>query len=67
MKVGILTDSTCDLPRYLIEQHELEVIPCLLVLNGKEYVDEIDISRQEFYRLLPALQAHPTTAAPSIG
>jgi hypothetical protein len=27
MKIGIVTDSTCDLPRYLIEQHELEVIP----------------------------------------
>ena len=38
MRVGIVTDSTCDVPRYLIEQHELEVVPCILVLEGKEYV-----------------------------
>ena len=67
MKIGIVTDSTCDLPQYLVEQHELEVIPCILVLDGKEYVDGIDISRDQFYKRLPTLQTHPTTAAPSIG
>lgn len=67
MKIGIVSDSTCDLPRYLIEQHELEVVPCLLVVDGKEYADGIDISREEFYKRLPAIQTKPTTAAPSIG
>ena len=67
MKLGIVTDSTCDLPQFLIEQHELEVVPCLLVMEGKEYVDGKDITREEFYRQLPLLKAPPTTAAPSIG
>ena len=67
MKLGILTDSTSDLPQYLIEQHELEVVPSILILEGKEYADGIGISREEFYRRLPSLQTQPTTAAPSIG
>jgi DegV family protein with EDD domain len=69
MKLGIVTDSTCDLPQFLIEQHELEVVPCLLVMAGKEYLDGKDITREEFYRQLPSLNASqpPTTAAPSIG
>jgi DegV family protein with EDD domain len=67
MKLGILTDSTCDIPQFLIEQHELEVIPCILVIDGKEYVDGRDITREEFYRQLPALKTQATTAAPSIG
>ncbi|HEX2990467.1 MAG TPA: DegV family protein [Anaerolineales bacterium] len=67
MKIGIVTDSTCDLPRSLIEQHELEVISCILVLEGTEYVDGTGISREEFYRRLPTLRTQPTTAAPSIG
>ena len=67
MKIGIVTDSTGDLPRYLIEQHELEVIPSILVLDGKEYADGIGLSREEFYRQLPSLPTQPTTAAPSIG
>ena len=67
MKLGIVTDSTCDLPHSLIEQHELEVVPCILVLDGTEYVDGTGMSREEFYRRLPALRTQPTTAAPSIG
>lgn len=67
MRLGIVTDSTCDIPQFLVEQHELEVIPCLLVLDGREYVDGKDIRREEFYRRLPELKAQPTTAAPSIG
>jgi len=53
MKLGIVTDSTGDIPQFLIEQHELEVIPCILVIDGKEYVDGKDITREEFYRRLP--------------
>ena len=69
MKLGIVTDSTCDIPQFLVEQHELEVVPCILVMDGKEYVDGKDITREEFYRRLPTLHAsrQPTTAAPSMG
>ena len=67
MKLGIVTDSTSDLPKYLIEQYEIEVVPSILILDGKEYADGIGISREEFYKRLPSFQTQPTTAAPSIG
>jgi DegV family protein with EDD domain len=67
MKIGFVTDSTSDLPPYLIEQHELEVIPTILILDGKEYADGQGISRDDFYNQLPSLHSSPTTAAPSIG
>ena len=67
MKLGIVTDSTSDLPKYLIEQYELEVVPSILILDGKEYADGIGLSREDFYKRLPSLQTQPTTAAPSIG
>lgn len=67
MKIGIVTDSTSDLPKYLIEQHELEVVPAILIMGGDEYADGIDISREDFYKQLPSLHTSPTTAAPSIG
>lgn len=67
MKIGIVTDSTADIPPYLVEQHEIRVVPTILVLEGKEYADGTGISREEFYNRLPALQTPPTTAAPSMG
>ncbi|MCB0120432.1 MAG: DegV family protein, partial [Anaerolineales bacterium] len=67
MKLGIVTDSTADLPPYLIEQHEIQVVPTILILEGKEYADGIGITREDFYNRLPSLQTPATTAAPSIG
>jgi len=67
MKLGIVTDSTSDIPQYLIERYGLEVIPSVLILDGKEYEDGKGISRDDFYKRLPSLQSPPTTAAPSIG
>jgi DegV family protein with EDD domain len=67
MKLGIVTDSTSDIPAYLLEQHGIEVVPTILILEGREYADGIGITREEFYKRLPALRTPPTTAAPSIG
>ena len=67
MKLGIVTDSTSDIPKYLIDQYELEVVPSILILDGKEYADGVGISREDFYKRLPSFHTQPTTAAPSIG
>ena len=67
MKLGIVTDSTSDLPPDLIEEYGLEVIPTILILDGTEYADGEGISREEFYTRLRGMKTPPTTAAPSIG
>lgn len=67
MRLGIVTDSTCDLPQALVDEHGILVVPCILVVDGVEYVDGEGLSRDEFYRRLPGLRRAPTTAAPSIG
>jgi len=67
MKIGIVTDSTCDIPAHIAEQFEIEVVPSILIIEGKEYADGKGITREEYYNRLPSLQTPPTTAAPSIG
>lgn len=67
MKIGIVTDSTSDLPTDLIQKYQIQVVPSILILEGKEYADGIGISREDFYQRLPTLQSKVTTAAPSIG
>ena len=67
MKLGIVTDSTCDLPQPIVDQYDLQVVPSLLVIDGKELADGTGITRQEFYARLPSFTTPPSTAAPSIG
>ena len=67
MKLGLVTDSTCDLPADLIQRFGIEVVPTILVIEGKQYADGEGISRNDFYARLPAMRQFPTTAAPSIG
>jgi DegV family protein with EDD domain len=67
MKLGIVTDSTCDLPQNIVEEYGIEVIPSILVVDGREYPDGSGMGRSEFYRILPKLRMPATTATPSIG
>jgi DegV family protein with EDD domain len=65
MTIRIVTDSTCDLPAELISKHNITVIPMYINVGEKEYQDEIDLTRQEFYRRLPDFKPAATTAIPS--
>ncbi len=65
MSIRIVTDSTCDLPRQLIEKHRIAVIPMYIHAGEQTFKDGIDLSRKEFYERLPGFKPTPTTAAPS--
>lgn len=67
MKIGLVTDSPADIPAALTAQHGIEVIPSILVIDGKAFLDGKDITREDFYTRLPDFKRAPTTAAPSIG
>lgn len=41
--IKITTDSTCDLPSYLLERHNISVIPLGIVKGGKLYQDGVNI------------------------
>lgn len=66
MKTRIVTDSTCDLPPELIEEHSITVMPLYINFGKQGYLDGVEITRQEFYNRLPDYNPPPTTATPSI-
>ena len=66
MKIGIVTDSTCDLPPDLIEKHQITVVPLYINIGEQSYLDQVDITRREFYQNLPDYRPHPTTSTPGI-
>jgi DegV family protein with EDD domain len=65
--VAIVTDSTAHLPKELVSQLDIRVVPLLLHWGADTYRDEIDIQSEEFYARLKSDPVIPTTSAPSIG
>ena len=65
MSVKVVTDSTCDLPRTLLDQFQISVVPLYVNIGGRSFLDGVDLSRPEFYTRLARLDTVPTTAAPS--
>lgn len=67
MNVAVVTDTTCDLQPEVVLRHGIEVVPLYINIEGRSYLDGVDISRQEFYQVLPSLRRPPTTSAPGMG
>jgi len=65
MTIHIVTDSTSDIPEDRRADLSISVIPQYLTVNGQSYQDNVDLSRCEFYRMLPNTDPNPTTATPS--
>lgn len=64
-KIGLITDSTCDIPQYLRERHEIGVVPLTIVWNGEAFLDGVDLTPEGFYNRLSSDPNPPTTSQPS--
>ena len=59
--IEILTDSTCDLPAELIKPYPIQVLPFLVMWDGRTYRDRVDLTPADFYARLRASSRLPTT------
>ncbi len=66
MTVRIVTDSSADLPAELVQQHQITVLPCYVVVDDETLKDGVDIQADDFYRRLQAGGPTPTTAQPTV-
>jgi DegV family protein with EDD domain len=67
MTIRIVTDSACDLPQHLIEQHKIVVVPLTIRFGETDYIDGEDFTPKEFWAKCTASPVLPETAAPSPG
>jgi DegV family protein with EDD domain len=63
--IRFVTDSTCDIPAELVTRWNIGVVPCFVNYGDHSYADDgRELNRHTFYRQLPSIRPHPTTAAP---
>lgn len=67
MKIGVVTDSTSDLPQELVSKYDIEVIPLYVSMDNQNYRDGVDLTSTQFYQKLKASGSPPTTSQPSPG
>ncbi|MBU3143495.1 DegV family protein [Clostridium sp. CF012] len=63
-KIALITDTTSDLSREVIEKYNINVLPFRIIYSDREYLDNVDITSQEVYRNME--KEVPTSSLPSM-
>ena len=61
-RIGIVVDSTAQIPTELVNQYDIHVIPQTLVWGTETFYDSVDITPTEFYERLRDDPVFPTTS-----
>lgn len=65
-KIIISAESTCDLPKDLVNEHNIEIAPLHINLDGKNYRDGIDITPDLIFEKYESKKVLPATSAPNV-
>ena len=52
MKIKLICDSMCDIPEEIVNKEFVEMIPLTINIDGKEYKDGVDFTKEQFYDIL---------------
>lgn len=60
--IKLICDSLSDIPKDLINKYDIEVVPLTVIFDNKEYIDGIDLSKNDFYKMLRNSENMPKTS-----
>ena len=63
--IAIVTDSSCDLPDSLVDQHGVVIVPLQVISGPKTYLDRVDIRGGELYDRMKEGDEVFTTSQPT--
>jgi len=61
-KIKVITDSTADIPKSVLEANGVEVLPLIIDFEGKDYVDGVDINFTKLAQMMEYSDEFPKTA-----
>ncbi len=67
MKIKITTDSTCDLPKELLEAYDIAVVPLTVIMADEAYKDGVTIAPADVFAHVAAGGSLCSTSAVSVG
>nr|WP_320117264.1 DegV family protein [uncultured Marinifilum sp.] len=60
--IGVVTDSTCDLPKEIIDYYQINVMPLHLSFGDSQYLDGLSIKAKQFYEQMEKSKFFPKTS-----
>ncbi|MEK5038587.1 DegV family protein [Sporosarcina sp. FSL K6-3457] len=66
-KVHIVTDSTVELTKEDIGKYGIHVVPLTILINGKTYIDGVDLQPEEFAEMMKGSAELPKSSQPAAG
>lgn len=66
MRIKITSDSTCDLTKEQLQQHNIHIFPLAIIKAGKEYLDGIEIQPKDIFEYVESGAGVTTTAAVNV-
>lgn len=66
-RIALVTDSTCDLPREIVEQYGVHVVPLNVIFGDESFLDGVDLTPEQFFQQLQTSPHHPSTSQPAPG
>lgn len=65
-KVAVVTDSSPYIPKEIIQENNIHVVPLTVIWGEENYYDGVDITPMEFYKRLETAKVMPSTSQPSV-
>ncbi len=65
-KIALVTDSIADLPKNLMDKHQIHMIPLNLLIGDSSYLDKITISPSYLYETMDDAKNYPTSSQPTV-
>jgi DegV family protein with EDD domain len=65
-KVAVITDSTAYIPDSILQEHNITVVPQVLIWGDETFRDGVDIMPDDFYKRLESTKVMPTTSQVAI-
>jgi DegV family protein with EDD domain len=66
-KIAFVTDSTAYLTPEQIDKYNITVVPLSVIFDNTAYREGVDLSSEEFYRMLKEAKSLPSTSQPPVG
>jgi DegV family protein with EDD domain len=61
--VAVVTDTISCLPPETVNQYGIKIVPTVLIINGKSYLDQVEMKPDDFWKQFETMQTFSTNAA----